>query len=96
MSINTICEWCHMAECEHIDYKEILMTFMITLKQTRIFPTCRKIFQSYQNWTGVFNGVLGRENRILIPNCVKKEIENRFPWEEGDVGVGFKLQNDNK
>ena len=33
---------------------------------------------------------------IPIPNCVKKEIENRFPREEGDVGVRFKLQNDNK
>ena len=72
MSINTICELCHMAECERINYKENLITFYDYLEADNNISNKQKRFQSYQNWTRVFNGVLGRGNRILIPNCVKK------------------------
>ena len=90
MNTPSACNLCQMANCERVGHEEKLHQFYTYILAEEELTNAQRRFQSYMNWTTLQHGVLGKGNRIPIPNCVKTEIEKWFPRDNGDYGVGFK------
>ena len=92
------CITCGYTPCSLIAFEDQLnQTFMMVETPTDgvEWNNKQKRYNTYNHFTKLLYGPLGKGERIPLPVCVEKHIRDRFPEESGNY-VGYKEKKSRK
>ena len=79
---NTVCAHCDESPCHRVTYADLLRSAGDAIDVGTPPNTARRTL--YRNYIGAVHGYLGRNNRVVVPVCVRDLIRKMFPDPAGE------------
>ena len=84
-----VCRYCETGNCDRMNIWDWLVLMYSDLHSYRQVMNKPKRCTVYQSMTRLVHGNRGYKNRVLVCDCVAKDIGDFFPNEDDASSVGF-------